>query len=272
MNLTRTKIGIIGLGFVGNAVRESYDSALSEVVTIDSDPRKGATGTYNDLTDAEAVFVCVPSPMGPDGKCDTSILEGVLKNLKSIKYNNVIISKVTAIPTEYERLQEDFPNLVHVPEFLTAANAIREYIGETDAIIGGKITAYQREAQRIITMGQTQLKNVAFCSIGEAALAKYIINTYLATKVVYMNEMYQLANACGYDWRKMRSLIDIDERVGISHTRVPGPDGSFGFGGMCFPKDVAAMLNFAGEKSIPLNILDMAAKKNTMLRLTSSPK
>ncbi len=270
--LDNIKIGIIGLGFVGNAIREAYDFGMSEKVLIDSDPRKGATGTYNDLTDAEAVFICVPSPMGPDGKCDTSILEGVLNNLKAIKYNNVIISKVTAIPTEYERLQKDFPNLVHVPEFLTAANAVSEYIGETDAIVGGSIVAYQREAQRILQIGQRQLKNVAFCSIGEAALTKYIINTYLATKVVFMNEMYQLAQSCGYDWRKMRSLIDIDERIGASHTRVPGPDGSFGFGGMCFPKDVAAMINFSKEKSVPLNILEMAAKKNTMLRLTSSPK
>ncbi len=272
MNLNRTKIGIIGLGFVGNAIRTAYDNGMTEAVLIDSDPRKGATGTYNDLSDAEAVFVCVPSPMGPNGRCDTSILEGVLNNLKSIKYNNVIISKVTAIPTEYERLQEDFPNLVHVPEFLTAANAVSEYVGETDAIIGGKITAYCREAERILKIGQETLKNVAFCSIGEAALAKYIINTYLATKVVFMNEMYQLSESCGYDWRKMRILIDIDERIGSSHTRVPGPDGNFGFGGMCFPKDVSAMLNFASEKSVLLNILEIASKKNTLLRLTDSPK
>lgn len=268
----KTKIGIIGLGFVGSAIREAYDRGLIETVLIDSDPRKNCAGTYNDLKDAEAVFVCVPSPRGPDGRCDTSILEGVLKNIKAVGYDNVIISKVTAIPTEYERLQEDYPNLVHIPEFLTAANASIEYLTETDAIIGGKIVAYQREAQRILSLGQMDLKNVAFCSIGEAALAKYIINTFLATKVVFMNEMYQLAQSCGYDWRKMRMLIDIDERIGKSHTRVPGPDGTFGFGGMCFPKDVEALLSFANDKNVAMNILEMATKKNTLLRLTEPPK
>lgn len=272
MNLSRSKIGIIGLGFVGTAIRDAYDEPLNELVLIDSDPRKVCFGTYNDLKDAEAVFVCVPSPMGPNGQCDVSILEGVLKNIKAIGYDNVIISKVTAIPSEYERLQAEYPNLVHVPEFLTAANASIEYVSETDSIIGGKITAYQREAQRIISIGQPNIKNVAFCSIGEAALAKYIINTFLATKVVFMNEMYQLAESCGYDWRKMRILIDVDDRIGKSHTRVPGPDGTFGFGGMCFPKDVAALLQFAKEKNIPMNILEMAAKKNTLLRLTDPPK
>lgn len=272
MNLSNTKIGIIGLGFVGTAIRDAYDIPFVELILIDSDPRKLCGGTYNDLKDAEAVFICVPSPMGPDGKCDVSILEGVLTNLKSVGYQNVVISKVTAIPTEYERLQQEHNNLVHIPEFLTAANASSEYINETDAIIGGKITAYQREAERIIKIGQTQLKNLAFCSIGEAALSKYVINTFLATKVVFMNEMYQLAQSCGYDWRKMRVLIDIDERIGKSHTRVPGPDGTFGFGGMCFPKDVAALLHFAKQQHVPMNVLDMAAKRNTLLRLTDSPK
>lgn len=272
MNLTTTKIGIIGLGFVGTAIRDAYDMALVNLVLIDSDPRKLCGGTYDDLKDAEAVFICVPSPMGPGGQCDVSILESVLKNIKTVGYQNLIISKVTAVPSEYERLQAEYPNLIHIPEFLTAANAYSEYVGETDAIIGGKITAFQREAQRIITIAQPQLKNVAFCSIGEAALAKYIINTFLATKVVFMNEMYQLAQSCGYDWRKMRLLIDIDERIGKSHTRVPGPDGTFGFGGMCFPKDVAALLHFAKEQNVPMNVLDMAAKRNTLLRLTDSPK
>lgn len=273
MNFPKTKIGIIGLGFVGTAIRDAHDAVDAELVLIDSDPRKLCGGTYDDLKDAEAVFIAVPSPMGPGGQCDISILEGVLKNLKAVDYDNVIISKVTAVPSEYERLQNEYPNLVHIPEFLTAANATIEYSGETDAIIGGKITAYQREAQRIITLGQRNIKNVALCSIGEAALAKYIINTFLATKVVFMNEMYQLAQSCGYDWRKMRLLIDIDnERIGHSHTRVPGPDGMFGFGGMCFPKDVAALLHFANEKNVAMNILEMAAKKNTLLRLTEPPK
>ena len=272
MNFSTTKIGIIGLGFVGTAIRDAYDMSMTELILIDSDPRKLCSGTYDELKEAEAVFICVPSPMGPGGQCDISILESVLKNIRSVGYDNVIISKVTAVPSEYERLQAEYSNLIHIPEFLTAANATSEYVNETDAIIGGKITAYQREAQRIISLAQKDLKNIAFCTIGEAALAKYIINTYLATKVVFMNEMYQLAQSCGYDWRKMRILIDVDERIGKSHTRVPGPDGTFGFGGMCFPKDVAALLHFAKQQNIPMNILEMAAKKNTMLRLTASPK
>jgi UDPglucose 6-dehydrogenase len=274
MILDSAKIAIIGLGFVGSAVRDSFDSMFLDAATvlIDSDPRKQCQGTYNDLTDVEAVFICVPSPQGPNGECDTGILENVLDNLEKVGYQNVIISKVTAVPKEYERLQKRFKNLVHIPEFLTAANATEEYRKETDAIIGGSVKAFQREAARIVKLSQPELTNIAFCSIGEAAMSKYVINSFLATKVVFMNEMYQLAQAHEYDWRKIRTLIDMDERIGKSHTRVPGPDGTLGFGGMCFPKDTVALLEYAKQQSVQLNVLDTAVKKNLLLRLTDQPK
>jgi UDPglucose 6-dehydrogenase len=100
-------------------------------------------------------------------------------------------------------------------------------------------------------------------------MAKYIINTFLATKVIFMNEMAQLAEASGLRWDTIRNLIALDERrVGNSHTQVPGPDGQYGFGGACFPKDTAALLRYADQLDIPLNVLDAAVKKNTLLRLT----
>ncbi len=256
-------IGIVGMGFVGQAIYEVYSNQSFKVICIDVDPTK-ATGTYKDLIDAEAVFVCVPSPTKENGDCDTSILNSVLYLLKD--YKNVIISKTTAPPQFYERMQSVYPNLVHVPEFLTAANAVRDFSGENEIIIGGQVLAYQREAERILRAVQP-IKNVAFCSIGEAALAKYIVNSFLATKVVFMNEMSQIAEAHGYDWRKIRILINVDDRIGASHTQVPGPDGQYGFGGMCFPKDTNALVKYASKLGVQLSVLKTAIKKNLLLRL-----
>jgi len=264
MIFNRPSIGIIGLGFVGSAVHNAYD-IHTNVLTIDLDPAK-TNSSYNELIEnTEAIFVCVPSPSKSNGECDTSILEDVISKLKN--YKGVIISKVTATPNVYEKLQDKHPNLVHVPEFLVAASAMRDYIEETYSIIGGSVIAYQREAERIIKMGQPKHTASAFTSIGEAALTKYIINSFLATKVVFMNEMYQLAINSGYDWRQMRILIDMDPRIGKSHTQVPGPDGLFGFGGMCFPKDTSALLKYAAKLDANLNVLKSAVKKNDLLRL-----
>ncbi len=257
------KIGVIGLGYVGEAIRQAYADCIYGVVCIDVDPSK-TNGTYSDLDDCEAVFVCVPSPSKESGECDTSILNSVLYLLKD--YKNVIISKTTAPPQFYEKMQKVYPNLVHVPEFLTAANASRDFAGEEEIIIGGSVQAYQREAERILKIVQP-LKTVAFASIGEAALTKYIINSFLATKVVFMNEMAELSEAHGYDWRKMRIFINVDERIGMSHTQVPGPDGQYGFGGMCFPKDTNALVKYAGKLGVHLSVLKTAIKKNLLLRL-----
>jgi UDPglucose 6-dehydrogenase len=150
---------------------------------------------------------------------------------------------------------------------LTAANAVDDYINGKFLIIGGKVRAYQHEAERIIKLTQPNLQNVKFCSISEAALAKYAINSFLATKVVFMNELWSVAVASGLDFDTIASMIKLDERIGNSHTKVPGPDGSFGFGGYCFPKDTAALLKYAESVNKPLNVLDAAVKKNTLLRL-----
>jgi len=261
-------VGIIGLGFVGNAIKESMNDSCN-LKLVDSDPKRGKH-TYNDLENCDGVFVCVPTPQDDDGTCDTSILEDILDKLSRTNYHGVIISKCTAPPDVYEKLNLKYPNLVHAPEFLTAANAVRDYATGTFAIIGGRVMAYKREAERLIKLGQRDLISVSYCSIGEASLAKYAINCFMSTKVIFMNELKQLADKCNLDYNKIATMIKADKRIGNSHMQVPGPDGQYGFGGACFPKDTSALLKFAEQQGIPLNVLDAAVKKNTILRLTDS--
>lgn len=260
-------VGIIGLGFVGGAIKASLDWSNDPLII---DPVKGFNNTYEELKEqTEGVFVCVPSPMGDDGSCNTSILEAVLENLKRVDYKGVIISKCTAPPEFYEQKCQEFPNLVHAPEFLTAANAIRDYANGTFSIIGGLVPAYMREAERIIRLTQQQIEDkVVFCRPGEAALAKYTINSFLATKVIFMNEIYSMAQTAGFNYDKIAKMVNLDKRIGSSHMQVPGPDGAFGFGGACFPKDTEALLKYAeGLGQTPM-VLDAAVRKNTLLRLT----
>lgn len=264
MNYLKPKVAIIGLGFVGGAIKTAMEDTCN-LVLIDKDPTRG-THTFADVNDCEGVFVCVPTPQGDDGTCDTSILENVLDQLKD--FDGVIISKSTAPPRVYKTLSEKHKNLVHAPEFLTAANAVRDYMDGKFAFIGGRVQAYMDQASKIISWGQPNIQgNVYFCSIEEAALAKYTINTFLSTKVSFMNEMYELCEALGADYRKVAQMASVDPRIGKSHMQVPGPDGKFGFGGMCFPKDTSALLKYASEAGVSMNVLDAAVKKNTLLRL-----
>lgn len=267
-----TKIAIIGLGFVGGTIFKSLEEyqavGLGSIDIVGIDPAKGYTTSFQSIKEFDAVFVCVPSPMLKDGSADTSILESVLLDLNRTEFKGVIISKVTAPPSVYQRLQKLYPNLVHAPEFLTAANAYRDYMNGTFAIIGGDVKAYVNEADRIIRISQRELQKVMHCSITEASLAKYSINSFLATKVLFMNELENLTQAAGGEWSTVRELITLDPRIGKSHTQVPGPDGLYGFGGMCFPKDTSALLAYAKSMGIELDVLDAAVKKNLMIRLT----
>jgi len=87
------------------------------------------------------------------------------------------------------------------------------------------------------------LKLMSFTSdIGTASLFKYIVNSFLATKVIAMNQYRALADSMGLDWSELAKMLAGDPRIGSSHLQVPGPDGQFGFGGMCFPKDIEALL------------------------------
>ena len=248
-------IGIIGLGFVGSAVKNAY----TEPILI-SDPAKHLFASYDNLRKCEAVFICVPSPSNSDGSCNTVILENVLDQIHGME--GVIISKVTAPPEVYHKLQITHPNLVHVPEFLVAATADDDYKNETMTIIGGSSERHIEVARDVICRGQKKLHSIRISTIEEAALTKYTLNTFLALKVAYLNQIYEYAMANNIDFSRVMDLATSDVRFGHSHTMVPGPDGKRGFGGACFPKDCAALIASAGN----LSILAAAYKYNDTLR------
>jgi len=259
------KIGIIGYGFVGSDIGNALEIEAELFVM---DPAKGHNATYQDLMSCSGIFVCVPTPQDDDGTCDISILEGILHDLHSRGYTGVIISKCTAPADWYESMNIIYPNLIHAPEFLTAAKAAQDYLNGEFAFVGGRVAAYRKEAERIIRLSQRSLKSVTLCTIAEAAMAKYAINTFMATKVVFMNELEALCSKTGVDYNSVAYMVMKDTRIGSSHMQVPGPDGAYGFGGACFPKDTSALLKYAEQKGVVMNVLDAAVKKNTLLRLT----
>lgn len=255
------KIGIVGAGFVGGAVKNAYDTF--GVPTIVHDPAKGFVSTWEELKACDGVYVCVPSPTSDTGECNTSILEDVLKNLAGM--DGVIISKVTAPPGVYAKLQVIYPNLVHAPEFLVAATANDDYIHGYFAFIGGN-EEYCQRAEAIIRASQPSLRDVTYCSITEASLAKYTINSFLATKVVFMNQVYELAEQLGVNFTNLTNMLKSEKRFGDSHLRVPGPDGSRGFGGACFPKDTQALIFEAERAGVDFSLLKSAVDANKKLR------
>ena len=246
------RIGIIGFGYVGGAIAWAH----RDQDIIIRDPKLKASADLNKFVDCDAVFVCVPSPcVDPtleNGKCDTSILEQTLKELLFVLINKQIpiICKTTAPPSVYARLQKEYPNIVHCPEFLTAANNLTDYMNTEYFVLGGQYD-WCVKAREVIHLGVSVTHDrFIITDIKTAALYKYMMNSYLATKVTFMNDFKLLADAEGIDWNDVKTLITYEDRIGKSHMDVPGPDGQFGWGGACFPKDIAAII----EESIELGL------------------
>ena len=266
------EIGIIGQGFVGSAVKEGMQNYF-KVFAFDKDPNKfsSATSIFNVVENTELTFLCVPTPMRKSGQCDLNILNAALDEISKSatalnKKNYIVVIKSTIPPGTTDYLSAIYNNLelVFNPEFLTEANAVDDYKNQNRIVIGGD------------RPGTTKVKQVfskAFpkvpiikTSATIAEMIKYVTNTFLALKVSYANEMFQICQGLGIDYDKVIEYARYDERLGNSHWSVPGPDGDFGFGGHCFPKDIAALQHLAGTMKIDTTILNAAIAKNTSVR------
>lgn len=259
------RIGIIGAGFVGSAVAHAH---RNDDVII-NDPQHPYSVSLDKFIDREAIYVCVPSPSTEDGHCDTSILENVLKNLLFVNITTSIpiISKVTAPPSVYKRLQEQYPNLVHAPEFLTAKHAMFDYKYGKLCVIGGHQT-WSSLAARAILRGMVEIREseVIYTDIASASLYKYMINSYLAMKVTFMNDFKELADSLDVKWTNIQEIAKKDSRIGDTHMSVPGTDGQYGWGGFCFPKDVSAICEEALDHKVEFELMQRVESINAKHR------
>ena len=251
------RIGIVGHGYVGSAISWAHRS--DELVI--RDPKMKDSASLDQFKGCDAIFICVPSPcIDPtleNGHCDSSILEQTLKELLFVVINKQIpiICKSTAPPSVYARLQKEYPNIVHCPEFLTAANATADYANADSCVLGGDYD-WCVKAREVIRHGRPMVQDkFTIVPIKVAALFKYMMNSYLATRVTFMNDFKLLADAEGVEWNDLTYLAKHDGRIGYSHMDVPGPDGQYGWGGTCFPKDIAAILDEALDLNTELELL-----------------
>ena len=242
------KIAIIGHGFVGKAVDYGFSNPKVEKKIFD--PIYGTTSEdIKNLKDwgPNLTFVCVPTPMGDDGDIDSSILDEVMENLRDIK--TLIVIKSTVTPTIIDRYRQT--NVVYNPEFLTERSACEQFVNPEFHIFGGTEKACQEldelyEKYSLCTPCMTYYLNKA-----EASFVKYAINSFLATKVTFFNQLYDACNKYGQvNFNKVIKAVGADDRVSISHTKVPGFDGKQGYGGACFPKDTFAFSQFSDKLTL----------------------
>jgi len=262
------RLGIVGHGFVGSAINQGFTKNIQKYIV---DPNKFSGNTIQQLIKfkPDAVFVSVPTPQLETGECNTEILDSVLQELNLGK-DLLIVIKSTVPGYKLQAIKEQCINLriVYNPEFLTEKNYINDFKNPPMHVFGGSI-----KDTEIVEQLYTEYSNCKKCpvfhiDIMSASMVKYCINSFLATKVTFMNEMYDVLKAAkGTDWSEFTKIINSDPRIGKTHMKVPGNDGSRGYAGSCFPKDTAALAYFAREiLNTPFTQLETSIEINDKLR------
>ena len=272
----KQKIGIIGRGFVGSAVEFGFSPNTgcdAEVRVHDKDPSKSLHSLEETVNESDIIFLSVPTPSNKDGSMNLDIVRQVLQDISDVNKvsDNVVLLRSTVIPGTTRKLDSEFKNvnLIFNPEFLTERSAKFDFINQPRFILGcgdNVIDRYRSEQVAFLFKDRFgESIPVVETNYETAELIKYMNNCYFATKVSFLNEMYQISQKSGVDWETAIDGFVRDGRVGHSHMNVPGPDGKFGFGGSCFPKDVQAIINY-GE-SLDLNMNTLKGVWNTNLEV-----
>lgn len=272
-------IGLVGRGFVGNAVLKGMEHAFKVAYYdkhkkdkfADSNPYCSNLGEVLKFADGP-IFLCLPTPMNKDGSADISIVEEVVENINLMsvlaqsKRKATLIIKSTVPPGTTEMLNNkyNFVECVFNPEFLREATAVEDFKNQDRIIIGGPHKAVSRVKQ----MYQHAYPEVQTTKTSStiAEMVKYVTNCFLATKVSFANEIAQICGKLDIDYDKVVEYATKDKRLGNSHWSVPGPDGHLGFGLTCFPKDLNALIKLAKELGVDPTVMEATWKKNLEVR------
>ena len=264
------KLGVIGQGFVGGSVYEGMKNYF-ETFTFDLNKNCTESSLFELVEKVDMTFLCLPTPMRKSGECDLSIVKNCLSDINNIvkslnKKDFIVIIKSTIPPGTTEILNKETKNIniVFNPEFLTEANAVEDYKNQNRIIIGGD----RPWTSKVKTVFEKAFPKIPIIKTSStiAEMIKYVTNTFLATKVSFANEMYQICQGLDIDYDKVIEYARYDDRLGNSHWSVPGPDGDFGYGGHCFPKDIAALKFVATNMNVKTTVLNAAIEKNGEVR------
>ena len=253
-------IGIVGNGFVGNAVYQNLrDKVKCKVYDTD---KNRSLNTLGEVINQEFIFVCLPTPMKKSGECDLSILDNFFENLPEHVIGTFIIK--STVPVGTTKKYSERHNVIHNPEFLTARNAVADFANSERNIVGGDMEL----CSEFVTFFDQHFPNIPsfITTSDESEAIKYFSNTFLAYKVAYFNKIYDLCQAVGMDYDTVCEGVTADSRIGKSHTKVPGIDNDRGFGGTCFPKDLNSLIVQMESHGVNADMLKEVWQYNKQIR------
>lgn len=268
--LRAMNVGVIGWGFVGQATGKGLAKSPKNKIVYYDKLRTSKLTLPEVVKKSEFIFICVPTPMFSDySGMSMEIVDEVAGQVaeEARGTDKIVIVKSTVLPGVTAGYAKKYPgvNFAMNPEFLTQNNANRDFLNPARTVIGA---TDKKVGERIKGLYQTILpKNQPYFIMDttSAEATKYMSNLMLASKVILANEFFEISKKVGAGYDDVRLAVEADPRIG-THLRVPGPDGDFGFGGACFPKDMIGLLGMAKRLKINASVLEAVWNKNLKIR------
>ena len=263
------KIGIIGNGFVGSAIVHGFVLHTKDILIYDKNKNKSLNTLEEVVSETDIIFVSLPTPMHENGDADLSIVYGCFGEIRKTQIDcskKIFVLKSTVVPGTSRSLQHSFPefNFVFNPEFLTERRARLDFINSARIVLGGK-KVHTDKVEQLYKVRFPYVKIIK-TDFETAELIKYMANCFFACKISFMNEMKQINDKLGTNWKDAINGFISDGRIGNSHIDVPGHDGELGFGGKYFPKDINAIIKKAETLGVDPKVLKATWEKNLEVR------
>ena len=299
------KIAVVGTGYVGLVTGTCFAETGNDVICVDIDAKKVkklndgeitiyepglnklflrnlkeerlkfSTDLASGIKDASIIFLALPTPPGADGSADLRYVLGVSEQLGNLLQDyKVIIDKSTVPVGTSEKVREAIEknykgefDVVSNPEFLREGVAVDDFMKPDRVVIGTSSDRARKLMEELYNPFVRQGNPIIFMNERSAELTKYAANSFLATKITFMNEIAQLCERLDADVDMVRRGIGSDERIG-KRFLFPG----IGYGGSCFPKDVQALVQSSNEADYEFKILNAVMEVNEKQKMHLIPK
>lgn len=256
------KIGIIGLGVVGLAIKKGFEDLNHQIFVHDIK----LNSQLKDILDTELVFISVPTNSNENGSIDMSIVDQVINDLDLMKYSGLICLKSTSEPGSSKKYIQKYSNLkiCFVPEFLRERCAYEDFTKNHDLLLVG--TNNKNYYNIVLTAHGKFPKEKSMCDPTEAELVKYFSNSYNATRVIFANYFYEISKKLDVNYENILANY-------LKRTHNPGDylgcnKDLRGYGGVCLPKDTRAINFFAKKLEIDLKLMESIIEDNSKIKTT----
>jgi len=262
------KIGIAGIGVVGSAIFKSFENKNINVIGYDKFKN---IGSLISLLTCDIIFLCLPTPYSDDiNEYDKSAIIDVCYNLSKKNYQGLVVLKSTVEPQTTEILSQKYGlNMCHNPEFLTARTAYEDFENQEHIVIGkaSKCNLAFIDELKLFFGKYYPKAEISVCTSNESELMKLSVNNFYAVKIQFFNELYLLTKKQNFtNYNTVRNLMLKNKWIHPMHTDVPGPDGQLSYGGMCFPKDTNALLQYMIKMESPHAVLQGTVSERNLMR------